>query len=247
MKKKATTCLFKSPLSQTVGDIFILIVIVLFYTLGLTMVFGFLIFLILEPAEVVLILKVCLIPSFIISLIVRIRRLNWQIVLKKEKLFIGISGLKKKIDYDQIFFISHGSLPERLYKEKENKIKPVTSVIIEYQNTGKTKILLHTDKAMECFHYLVMHCPNAAGVDMDNKEYLTKESSSKKGAIKRLKRKKIFSGYGSIVIGVLCILLAYFGVNEYQDAVYYIRAEILRIIAFITGTVWIGFGVKTLR
>ena len=249
MQKEIKTAIhtFKSPLSQVTGDVFIFIIVVLFYTIGLTLSFGFFYLLIFETAKISLILKICLIPSLIISGIARIRGLNWQIIMYQEELAIGIPGLKKRICYNQVFFISHGTIPERLYKEERNKNKPVTSISIEYKKTGKSKILLHTEQAVECFQYLIRHCPNAAAVDMDSKEFLPKKSSQKERAIKTLRRRKIINGYAAIAIGASCILLACFGVNEYKDAIQYTRTEALRIIALIAGAVWIAFGTKILR
>ena len=178
---------------------------------------------------------------------VRIRGLNWQIIMYQGELAIGIPGIKKRIGYNQVLFISHGTIPERLYKEERNKNKPVTSISIEYKKTGKSKILLHTEQAVECFQYLIRHCPNAAAVDMDSKEFLPKKSSQKERAIKTLRRRKIINGYAAIAIGASCILLACFGVNEYKDTIQYTHTEALRIIALIAGAVWLAFGTKILR
>ena len=238
---------FSSPLSQIVGDMFVLIIVVMFYTLGLTLVLGFAAILVMEPESKVMVFELCLIPALLFSAYIRIRSLNWHIRFGKENVRIGALGLKKQIPYNQIFFVSHGTISERLYKEKNGSDKSVTTVSIENNHPGNAKILLPTENGKKCFHNLLKRCPGAAGVDMDGNEYQPQDSSQKTEGMKRLIRFRMIRGYGAIFVGVFCLLLALLGGTGSKAPEYYLRTEILRVLVLLSVPIWIAFGIKTLR
>ncbi len=238
---------FSSPLSQIVGDTFVLIIVVLFYTLGLALSMAFLTILVMKPGNEVMVIVICLIPALLFSVCIRIRGINWHIRFDKDKVLIGALGLKKQIPYNQIFFVSHGTVSERLYKEENDSDKSVTTVIIENNLTGNAKILLLTEQSKKCFHNLLKHCSGAAGVDMDYNQYLPQDSSQKLKGMKRLRRFKMIRGYGMILVGVFCLSLAFMGGSGSKAPGYYLKTEFLRALVLLSVPIWIAVGIKTLR
>ncbi len=187
-KQNNSPRVFKTPASYIAGDLFIASVMILFYTLGLTLVLGFFSVIIIDPENTAATFKTCLVFSLAAAIPVRAATLNWQITAAKNLIRTGIPGWSRTIACDRVSLISHGTLSERLYKEKNGSQKPVTSIVLEYHNAGKITIQLNTGDAAACLKLLKGRCRNAAIIDMEGNQHLPKESNQQKKAIKRLNR-----------------------------------------------------------